>query len=144
VSSTEDGDEGAHSHTPTDGPPDDGDPPIDYEQAVKDITRPTVKLASYARRSRRLIWAALAAILIAFAGVAFSIYAIGHVNQVAHQARVDQCHTGNSFRAGDLALWTEVFKISTAPQTAQQAANVATFKVFLNHHDAPLDCTHIP
>lgn len=125
-------------------PPD----PIDYERAVADITRPTVRLASYAQRSRRLIWAMLVAVLAAFAGLGFSIDSMYRINQLAHNARVAQCMTGNNFRAGDQELWARILSYPTPAGTPEQQAlqdrSRADLTQFLARHDAPIDCSKVP
>lgn len=145
------GEEGAHTHTPTESynAGFEAAGTIDYDQAVEDINRPNTQLRRYARRSRRMIWVAFVAILVALAGLGFAIYSIVHVNQVAHQARVAQCNTGNKFRVGDQQLWAKVLSEPraaglTAAQIAQQETNVADFRKFLAVHDALNDCSHLP
>lgn len=145
-------------------------PRIDYFEAVKAITEPTTRLGDYGRRTRKLVWWAIAAVVLALAAGVFSVFSVVQANEArhrieavahqetavakqeaadAHQAVVAQCENGDKFRAGDEALWTKIFSYPTPTgespqQLAEQAANVANFKMFLEVHDAPIDCSKLP
>lgn len=145
-------------------------PRIDYFEAVKAITEPTTKIGDYGRRTRKLLWWAIAAVVLALAAGAFSVFSVAQANEArdriqavarqeavtahqeaadAHMAVIAQCENGDRFRAGDESLWTKILSYPTptgesAQQLKQQAANVANFKVFLKAHDAPIDCSKLP
>lgn len=111
-----------------------------FRQAVDDITGPIVQL-------RRIILAALVTAIVAIVTVGFGIYAIVHVNQVSHQARVAQCESTNASRHAVFNGWNRFFSIF-APDPTRLPAHIQQQLTSLDQYFAviyaPSDCTHIP
>lgn len=137
---------------------------MDYVQAVHALSAPNIRTAQYTRRTRAWLWPIGLAVIVALAGVAISLISLAHeaddraqvralVQQVAaeaHQGRVSQCDTGNTFRATDLKRWTEIFAYATPPKgstpaqvAAERKASEALKKILIAP-DTPIDCSKMP
>lgn len=106
--------------------------PTDYEQAVADINRPNEQLRAYAHRSRRLIWAGFAAIVILVALAAAIAYTAVRVNRddlaLARQSQTiyATCVARNASRAKLVQVFTYLLDNRTASSTNQpNAASIA-------------------
>ncbi len=138
----------------------------EHQAAIAAILKPTEDIRADNTRIHRLMrWVALMSI-VAVLGVGGAIYAVVQSNsarnaearsqkeqitaqaEADYRARVAQCEAGNTFRKGDLSLWTELLSLPAVPGSSPQsriimASNVAKFKAFLAVHDAPMDCSKI-
>jgi hypothetical protein len=118
----------------------------DSEGRDQELSTRDAQLATYARRSRHLIWITIVSLVLdLLLTAALTVVAIQAHDSSSAVAQSDRnlCLSGNVARAQQISLWNYILSSSHQPATPAQREQIAKFQAHLQQLFAPRDCSHI-